>query len=268
MKLIEIKLYSIYRRNPIVTKQYPSNQDKNHNMCLICLCSAVPLKFFSIFTAQNIAKQPRNQQREEKQINPATYTRTKCKSVAGRLSRQLAFAVVFLSKNSQASKREFPENPHRKQKSFWGPQETVLSLSPTLEFRASLLPLPGGEFLSAIMKEKSESHCRVGLFAFPWTIQARILEWVAFPFCRGSSQPRNRTGVFCIAGGFFTNWAIGEAPETENKIQIQYLVSFYFIPWAGGGGGGFAPSVLRASLISLPTQGSPTKCSCHRALTL
>ena len=32
----------------------------------------------------------------------------------------------------------------------------------------------------------------------------RILEWVAHPFSRGSSQPRNGTGVSCIAGGFFT----------------------------------------------------------------
>ena len=30
-------------------------------------------------------------------------------------------------------------------------------------------------------------------------LQARILEWVAFPFCRGSSQPRNQNGVSCIA---------------------------------------------------------------------
>ena len=36
-------------------------------------------------------------------------------------------------------------------------------------------------------------------------LQARILEWVAFPFSRGSSQPRNRTGISCIAGGFFTS---------------------------------------------------------------
>jgi len=35
--------------------------------------------------------------------------------------------------------------------------------------------------------------------------QARILEWVTFPFSRGASPPRNRTGVSCIAGGFFTN---------------------------------------------------------------
>ena len=38
----------------------------------------------------------------------------------------------------------------------------------------------------------------------------RILEWVAYPFSRGSSQPRNRTRVFCIAGGFFTSWATRE----------------------------------------------------------
>ena len=35
-------------------------------------------------------------------------------------------------------------------------------------------------------------------------LQARILEWVAMPFSRGSSQPRDRTQVSRIAGGFFT----------------------------------------------------------------
>ena len=39
----------------------------------------------------------------------------------------------------------------------------------------------------------------------------RILEWVAYPFSSGSSRPRNRTVVSCIAGKFFTNWAIREA---------------------------------------------------------
>ena len=40
---------------------------------------------------------------------------------------------------------------------------------------------------------------------------SRILDWVAYPFSSGSSQTRNLTGVSCIAGGFFTNWAIREA---------------------------------------------------------
>ena len=35
-------------------------------------------------------------------------------------------------------------------------------------------------------------------------LQVRILEWVAFPFSRESSQPRDQTQVFSIAGRFFT----------------------------------------------------------------
>ena len=37
-------------------------------------------------------------------------------------------------------------------------------------------------------------------------LYARILEWVAYPFSRGSSQPRDRTQVSCTAGRFFTKW--------------------------------------------------------------
>ena len=36
-------------------------------------------------------------------------------------------------------------------------------------------------------------------------LQARTLEWVAFPFSRGSSQPRDGTQVSCIAGRFSTS---------------------------------------------------------------
>ena len=38
-------------------------------------------------------------------------------------------------------------------------------------------------------------------------LQARILEWVAVPFSRGSSRPRNQTGVSCITGEFFMVWS-------------------------------------------------------------
>ena len=55
----------------------------------------------------------------------------------------------------------------------------------------------------------------VWLFATPWTVhgirQVRILAWVAFPFSKGSSQPRDRTQVSRIAGRFLTNWAIRKA---------------------------------------------------------
>ena len=52
-------------------------------------------------------------------------------------------------------------------------------------------------------------------------LQARILKWVAFPFSRASSWPRNQTRVFCIAGRFFTNWGMREA---------QLFPKYYFIP--------------------------------------
>ena len=42
-------------------------------------------------------------------------------------------------------------------------------------------------------------------------LQARIQEWVAIPFSRGSSQPRDQTQVSHIAGRFFTSWATKEA---------------------------------------------------------
>ena len=44
-------------------------------------------------------------------------------------------------------------------------------------------------------------------------LQARIMEWVAFPFSRGSSLPRDWTQGSHIAGGFFTSWATREGQE-------------------------------------------------------
>jgi len=41
-------------------------------------------------------------------------------------------------------------------------------------------------------------------FSVHGILQARILEWVAIPFSRGTSQPRDQTLVSCIAGRSFT----------------------------------------------------------------
>ena len=51
----------------------------------------------------------------------------------------------------------------------------------------------------------------------------RIQEWVAYPFSSGSSPPRNQTQVSCIAGGFFTNWAIRESWRTILKLLCLFL---------------------------------------------
>ena len=61
-------------------------------------------------------------------------------------------------------------------------------------------------------------HCRRILYQLSYEGSPRILEWVAYPFSGGSSQPRNWTGVSCIAGRFFTNWAIKEACLTKEVL--------------------------------------------------
>ena len=44
-------------------------------------------------------------------------------------------------------------------------------------------------------------------------LQARIPEWLAIPFSRGSSQPRGQIQVSGIAGGFLTSWVMREARD-------------------------------------------------------
>ena len=52
-------------------------------------------------------------------------------------------------------------------------------------------------------------------------LQARILEWVAIPFSRGSSQPRDGSQVSCTAGRFFITWA-----TTLNDMATIHLLTF------------------------------------------
>ena len=51
-------------------------------------------------------------------------------------------------------------------------------------------------------------HCRQILYHLSHQENPRILERIAHPLSRGSSWPRNRAGVSCIAGGFFTSLAM------------------------------------------------------------
>ena len=64
-----------------------------------------------------------------------------------------------------------------------------------------------------------------------------ILERVAYPFSSISSRHRNRTRVFCIAGRFFTDWAMREA-----LVNVLFMLTFYhslflqFFYYFGGNG--------------------------------
>ena len=56
-------------------------------------------------------------------------------------------------------------------------------------------------------------------------LQARILEWVAIPFSRGSSRPTDWTWVSCIVGRFFTIWATREALPFFRPIKQSSLTN-------------------------------------------
>ena len=56
--------------------------------------------------------------------------------------------------------------------------------------------------------------------------QARVLEWVAISFSRGSSRPRDRTRVSRIVGRRFTLWATREALFKWGVVHLQFCVSF------------------------------------------
>ena len=65
-------------------------------------------------------------------------------------------------------------------------------------------------------------HCRQILYQLSYRGSPRILEWVAYPFFSRSSQPRSWNRDTCIAGRFFTNWAIREALIQEDPINSLF----------------------------------------------
>jgi len=101
--------------------------------------------------------------------------------------------------------------------SFWWLVGSVAKLCPTLATPWTAVPidysLPG-----------SSVH---GI------LQARILEWVAISFSRGSSWPRNWTRVSCIAGRFFTDWAMFSLKCFSIGTSVLFQCLWLCTPSAG-----------------------------------
>ena len=70
-------------------------------------------------------------------------------------------------------------------------------------------PFPSsGIFPTQGSKTQVFPHCRQILYQLSHQGSPKLLEWEAYSSSSRSSWPRNRTGVSCVAGGFFTNWAL------------------------------------------------------------
>ena len=101
-------------------------------------------------------------------------------------------------------------------------------------------------------------HCRQILYQLSHKGSPRILEWVAYPFSSGSSRPRNRTGVSCIAGGFFTSWATREALKSclRHKWYLSsvFLASSFstilFFLWCNYQNQGEIKAIITVSLVT------------------
>ena len=91
-------------------------------------------------------------------------------------------------------------------------------------------------------------------YAVHGILQARILEWVGFPFSRVSSQPRDQTQVSNIAGGFFTSWATGKHESTgvDNLSFLHWIFLTQKLNWG--------LLHCRWILYQLNYQGSPNHC--------
>ena len=120
-------------------------------------------------------------------------------------------------------------------------EHTQLARVRTVPFSTSFL-LETTYWHFGLRKDENRSYCEiqmlftgggglvtesVRLCATPWTIahqaplsmgtlQARILEWFAILFSRGSSQPRDQNCICCIAGGFFTAEPPGKPQEAKS----------------------------------------------------
>ena len=99
-------------------------------------------------------------------------------------------------------------------------------------------------------------------------LQARILEWVAFPFSRGSSQPRDRTQVSHITGKFFPSWATREAQVVlvvKNPLaSAGEAREVDLIPESGRSSGERHANPLQYSYLENPTDRGAWRATVHR----
>ena len=130
------------------------------------------------------------------------------------LLKLMSLESVMLSISSAAPfsfhLQSFPESqaPHIRWLKCWS---FSFSISPSngysglISFRIDLISLQS-KGLSRVFFSAIQKHQFFGAVQFHGILQARILEWVAFPFSR-FCQPRDQTGISRTEGGFFTSWA-------------------------------------------------------------
>ena len=101
------------------------------------------------------------------------------------------------------------------------------------------------------------THCDLMNYTVHGILHAWILEWVAFPFSRGSSQPKNQIRVSCIAGGFFTGWVTRDSYFcyiTNSKVngQCWYIFLYWQMKIDDSRSENFPLPLFLSSLLTFP----------------
>ena len=103
---------------------------------------------------------------------------------------------------------------------------------------------------SSCLTLSNPTNCSLPASLSMGILPARILEWVAMPFSRGSSQPRDWTQVSHIAGRFFTIWATREAHQVLAATAAKSLQSCPTLPTIDGSPPGSpVPGILQARTL-------------------
>ena len=112
------------------------------------------------------------------------------------------------------------------------PNPGIEPRSPTLQADSLPAEPPGkpkntgvGSLSLLQIQESNQSllHCRWIPYYQSHQGSPRILEWVAYPFSKGTSWPRNWTGVSYIAGRFSTSWVTREAQSHHISAELTNL---------------------------------------------
>ena len=113
---------------------------------------------------------------------------------------------------------------HRHRKQTYGYQRGKMAGTDKLKTRVTECMVLVAELCMTLY---DPMDCSPPGFSVHGILQARILEWVAISFSRGSSQSRDRTQISCTVGRFFTIWATTytyKGLQCSRKNYIQYFV--------------------------------------------
>ena len=103
---------------------------------------------------------------------------------------------------------------------IWATREALYNSSVFLVMDIRMSPACESEVTQLCQTLCDSMDCSLPGYSIYGIFQARVLEWVAISFPRGSYQPRDWTWVSWIAGRFFTDWATKEAPAYSYEQRM------------------------------------------------